>query len=198
MSARLPAAGALIAEIGSITEAAARLRRMFDDSFAAPPPGAPEHQEDFIAIRVGASPCALRLAEIASLHMDLPILPVPTPRPDLLGIVALRGVLAPLYDLAALLHRAQPTRPRWMIFVRSPELVGFAFESFESHLRVAQSACVAMPGQALDEHGGQGQREAGDAGKVMRHVSGAVQAGSVLRPIIQLSSLVEMLKGENS
>jgi chemotaxis signal transduction protein len=189
VSARVPAADGSIAGIGSIADAATRLRRTFDAGFAAPPPAAPERRHDFIAIGVGASSYALRLAEIASLHKDLPILPVPTPRAELLGIVGLRGVLAPMYDLAALLRHARATRPRWMIFVRAPELVGFAFETFETQLRLPQSACMAAE---------RGEREAADTGRAARPVGGALQAGGVIRPIIQLASLVAALKGENS
>ena len=83
-----------------------RVALRVEDSLAEYPAIAHAGQrgEDFLAIRVGADPYTFRLSEIAGLHVGVKIVPVPSPAVQLLGMVAIRGMLAPIYDLAALLH----------------------------------------------------------------------------------------------
>ena len=145
---------------------AVALRRLFDDTFTVPAEMRADCSEDLLAIRVGSNPYALRLSEIAGLHADLKIVPVPTPAAQLLGIVGIRGTMAPIYDLAALLGYPPITGPRWIAFARAQQSVGFAFETFESHLRVAQTSS-----------------------------DGSVRAAGLIRPIIHMASVVAMLKG---
>ena len=79
-------------------------------------------------------------------------------------------MMAPIYDLGVLLGYPPAADPRWTVFVRAPQTVGFAFETFESHLQVMVSS-----------------------------VSGAtVRAAGALRPIIDMPSVVTMLKGQIS
>src|SRR6202030_4383581 len=94
---------------------AAALRCLFDSSFAAAASSTTGPLEDLLAICVEGDPYALRLSEIAGLYVDVKIVPVPGPIAQLLGIVSLRGKLAPVYDLAALLHYPLAVSPRWMI-----------------------------------------------------------------------------------
>jgi hypothetical protein len=146
------------------------LRRRFDESFAAPAASSPERLEDLLAIRVGADPYVLRLSQVAGLSAGLKFAPVPSPVASLLGIVGVRGMMAPIYDLGALLGYPHAADPRWTVFVRAPLTVGFAFETFESHLQVLASSVT-------------GER---------------VRAAGALRPIIDMSSVVAMLKGQIS
>src|ERR1700675_3898235 len=108
---------------------AATLRRHFDEAFAAPTSPIAEPLEDLLAIRVGSDPYALRLSEIAGLHVGVKIVPIPSPAAQLLGIVGIRGVMAPIYDLAALLGYPPAASPRWIALARAAQPVGFAFES---------------------------------------------------------------------
>ena len=161
---------------------AALLRSLFDESFAEPAQSGRERSEQLLAIRVGGDPYVLRISEVAGLHADLRIVPIPSPAVNLLGIVGLRGVMAPVYDLAALLGYPRAANPRWVVFVRAPQLVGFAFDVFDSHLQVGD-ASLAM-----------GEAEAGTVA-TGRHTRGAVHTDGVLRPIIHLASVVVTLKG---
>jgi chemotaxis signal transduction protein len=165
---------------------AATLRRRFDEGFAAPGASMTERLEDLLAIRVGSDPFALRLSEIAGLHVGVKIVPVPSPVAQLLGIVGIRGMMAPIYDLAAILRYPPAANSRWFVFARAPQPVGFAFEAFESHLQV--SPAYLTNGNDDDAgRGGTGQ-----------HVRGTVRAAGALRPIIHLASVLAMIGGKHS
>jgi chemotaxis signal transduction protein len=172
--------------VASMVGTAAALRRLFDASFAAPAASRPERREDLLAIRVGSDPYALRLSEIAGLHVGVKMVPVPSPAVQLLGIVGIRGIMAPIYDLAALLRYPPAPNPRWLIFARASPPVGFAFETFECHLQVSQSSLANGNGEDAGT-GGTGQ-----------HMRGTVRGAEALRPIIHLASLVEMTRNKNS
>ena len=167
---------------GNPTGTAASLRRLFDEGFAAPAESRRERAEQLLAIRVGADPYVLRISEVAGLHADLQVVPIPSPAVHLLGIVGLRGVMAPVYDLAGLLDYPRAANPRWVVFARSPQLVGFAFDVFDSHLQVGDASLAT------------GETEVGTVA-AGRHVRGAIRADGVLRPIIHLASVVTTLKG---
>jgi chemotaxis signal transduction protein len=169
---------------------AAALRRLFDEGFAAPAASMTERVTHLLAVRVGSDPYALQLSQISSLHVDLKIVPIPSSTTQLLGIVGIRGELAPVYDLAAFLRYAPATNPRWIVFVRAPTLVGFAFEAFESHMQVPEAS---LPG-------GEGANAVTGAspGPSRQHLRGAVRAAGAMRPIIHLASVVEMIKDRNS
>jgi chemotaxis signal transduction protein len=161
---------------------ASSLRRRFDASFAAPAQVRRERVEHLLAIRVDAHPYVLRLSEVAGLHADLQVVRIPSPAAHLLGIVGLRGVMAPVYDLAGFLGHPRAATPRWAVFARAPEFVGFAFEAFDSHLQVTDESSATADDEAGSVAGG-------------RHVRGAIRAAGVLRPIIHLASVVATLKG---
>jgi chemotaxis signal transduction protein len=178
MSAEVPHA-----EGASKLGTAAALRRLFDETFAAPAASGSERLQDLLAIRTGSDPYALRLSEIAGLHADLKIVPVPSPAALLLGIVGIRGTMAPIYDLAGLLGYPAVANPRWIVFARGRQAVGFGFEDFESHLQVSDALLVQSEGEV--------------AGIVVagQHLRGTVRVGGVLRPIIHMASIVAMLGG---
>jgi chemotaxis signal transduction protein len=157
--------GAAASAVGS----AQTLRRRFDESFAAPSGSNPESAEDLLAIRVGADPYVLRLSQITGLSAGLKIAPVPSPIASLLGIVGVRGVMAPIYDLGALLGYPRTAHPHWTVFVRAPQTVGFAFETFESHLQISVTSVTGE----------------------------TVRAAGALRRLIDMPSVVAMLKGQN-
>jgi chemotaxis signal transduction protein len=103
----------------------------------------------------------------------------------LLGIVGIRGMMAPIYDLAALLRYAPAANSRWLVLARAPQPVGFAFETFESHLQVAAASLADANDNAGT--GGTGQ-----------HVRGTVRAAGALRPIIHLASVLAMIGSKHS
>ncbi len=157
-------------EAASNAGTAEALRRRFDESFAAPAGSKPQSVEDLLAIRVGADPYVLRLSQIAGLSASLKIVPVPSPIASLLGIVGFRGLMAPFYDLGALLGYQRAAEQRWTVFVRAPQTVGFGFETFESHLQIPVTSVTGE----------------------------TVRAAGALRRIIDMPSVVAMLKGQIS
>jgi chemotaxis signal transduction protein len=169
-------------EAASEAGTAAALRRLFDESFAAPAASLTEPLESFLAVRVGSDPYAFRLSEIAGLHVGVKIVPVPSPAAKLLGIVGIRGMMAPIYDLAALLRYPPATNSRWFVFARGPQPVGFAFETFESHL-LSQASLASSNGEDAAAGG---------------HMRRTVRDGGTLRPVIHLASMLEMIRGKQS
>jgi chemotaxis signal transduction protein len=164
---------------------AAGLRRHFDESFAAAPASATQPLEDFLAIRVGSDPFVFRLSEIAGLHVGVKIVPVPSPAVQLLGIVGIRGVMAPIYDLAALLRYPLSVNSRWFVIARAPQPIGFAFEAFESHLLVSRASLTDG-----------GDEDAGTS--ATGPLRGMVRTAGALRPIIHLASMLEMIGDRHS
>ena len=168
------------AHAASAAGTATQLRRAFDESFAAPLSSQSERHEDFLAIRVGPDRYGIRLAEIGGLHADLRIVPVPSPAAQLLGVVGIRGTMAPIYDLGAFLGYPPASGPRWSVLLRGPQSVGFAFDGFDAHLKVP-AAALAL-GDAGNAAGGQ-------------HLYGTVRVAATLLPIIHLNSILPTLKG---
>ena len=166
------------------TGSASALRRLFDDSFAAAATAKSTRLEGLLAIRLGSDPYALRLSEIAGLHAGVKIVPVPSANAQLLGIVGLRGIMAPIYDMAALLRYPPAANPRWVVLARMSEPVGFAFETFESYLQVPETSLANDEGNA-------------NAGAARQHTSGTVRAAGALRPIIRMTSVVELIGDKN-
>jgi chemotaxis signal transduction protein len=115
------------------------LRAAFDEAFARPYPTDPPDQTDLLAIAVGGEPYALRLEQVRVVQADPRLVSVPSPRPDLLGLAGVRGVVAPVYDLARLLNHPRVGAPRWLALVRTSAPFAVAFERFEQHLRLPTS-----------------------------------------------------------
>jgi purine-binding chemotaxis protein CheW len=161
----------------SLEHAAAELRRAFDQTFAEPPRSAALAGEGFLAVQVAGNAYALRLGEVAGLFKDRRVIPLPDAPPGMLGIGGFRGKVVPVYDLAALLGHG-PARgfPRWLVLASAGEPVGLAFDAFEG---------------LLSAQAEEGARARGD---VRAHVSEALRAGGGVRPIVDVSSLVESVK----
>jgi purine-binding chemotaxis protein CheW len=155
------------------------LREEFDRGFAQAPVPASAGQERLLAIQAGA-PCLLRLSAIRAIHTDRVLLPLPSRLPELLGITGIRGELAPVFDLAALLGYAPARAPRWLALTASPggAILGLAFSAFDAHVLAAPQQF--LPATAM---------QAGPA----RHVEHAVQLDGGLLPLIGLASLTDEL-----
>ncbi len=115
------------------------LRRAFDRSFAEAPRRLDAPTEDFLAIRLGGNPHALRLSELKGLFGDKRIVPVPSGLRELMGLAGFRGTILPVYDLGILLGDAPSVAARWLV-VTSAKPVAFAFEWFEGLLRLDREA----------------------------------------------------------
>ncbi len=165
------------ADVTAGMDKAARLRRDFDLTFAEPARLAQADAEVLLALRVAGEGYAVRLAAVAGLFVDRGIVPLPGTGPELLGIAGLRGGLVAVYDLGALLGYPRSESPRWLALLRSGSTVGLAFEELDGTLRVAPQDLSPAAGPA---HGG-----------LVREV---VRAGSVLRPVVDVASVLETIK----
>lgn len=158
---------------------AAALRWAFDASFTSRQTLEAPALEDLLAIRVGSQPYALRMSEIAALHLDRKFVPLASHMSEMLGVAAFHGVLAPVFDLRVLLGYPHGPTPRWAVLARTPDPLALAFDLFEAHLRVpAEDVFSETP-----EHKGTRQR----------HVRGAVRTADVVRPLIHVASIIEAL-----
>ncbi|MGE0709808.1 MAG: chemotaxis protein CheW [Planctomycetota bacterium] len=83
------------------------LRAAFDASFAAPRAAPPVGRVELLALRCGGEPFALRRAEVAAVERGLSVVPPPGGPPGLRGLAARRGRLLAVWDLAALVTRAE-------------------------------------------------------------------------------------------
>jgi chemotaxis signal transduction protein len=126
---------------------ASELRTAFDQSFAELPNEATVHVENFLAIRIGSDPFAMRLRDVAGLYADRAITSLPSPVSELVGIAGFRGGLVPVYDLRALLGYPTSEPTRWLVLVTTqlepsapPTPVALAFDRFDGHLRVSPDA----------------------------------------------------------
>jgi purine-binding chemotaxis protein CheW len=156
---------------------ALEMRTAFDCSFAQARETCEVAQQDFVAIRVGADPYAIRLADIAGLYVDRRITRLPSPNPAFLGIAGLRGALVPVYDLAVFLGHPSGETCRWLLLIGGTSL-GLAFEKFEGHLR-GPPAAVSTP---------VGERRTGGVAQEVLHL------GDAPRPLIQVRALFQSIE----
>jgi chemotaxis signal transduction protein len=159
-----------------MTGRAAALRRDFDRSFAAAPISADAAKLELLAVQMGTKRFALRLSDVAGLFVDKKIVSVPGSGPTSLGIAGFRGSIAPVYDLQKILGLSASHAPRWLVIAAAAP-VAFAFEAFEGQLRVSPAAIRA---QTADDTNG--------------FTTNFVETDGVLRPIIELSSVLNTIK----
>lgn len=117
------------------------LRREFDASFAAATRVVDENFEDLLMVRVCSDDYALRARELSGISALRKLIQVPSPSPELLGLVAVRGVLVPVFGLSLLLGYAPDAEPvRWLALVGSEQPLAFAFHALTGFRRVPHSA----------------------------------------------------------
>ncbi len=117
---------------------ATALREAFDKERAAPVSSRRDEQtESLLAIRVSKDSYAIQASEISGLIVGRKIVRLPSSVPELLGIAGVRGVLVPVYSLAALLgYSAENDEPRWLALCGTEDCIALAFGDFESYLRI--------------------------------------------------------------
>jgi len=152
---------------------ASELRDAFDRGFAAAvlPPDA--SRSDMLCVQIGGQPCAVRIGDIASLHAELRIVPLPSRAPELLGVAAIRAIVLPVYDLAGVLGMPGSAAARWIAVHRDGQ-AGFAFERYDGHARTAEDSLKP-------------------AGK-RSHVAGQLVIGGQPRLVIDLGSVLAALE----
>ena len=171
-----------IYDVASTT--AESLRHSFDAVFAAPVVLASADFTDVLAIQVGADDYALRLSQIDGLYADRKLVEVPGPIDELLGLAGIRGMLVPVYDLAAFLGYPRASALRWFVLARAAQPVGLAFGAFHGHLR--------LTGTALAESDLAAQRVG--PGALSDHLRGSVQTPGLLRPLIDIAAVLATIE----
>jgi chemotaxis signal transduction protein len=159
---------------------AARLRETFDRAFARAPASDDDEKEDFLLVRTGGAPYALRMAEITGVAARRTIVPVPGRRAELLGLAGIRGSLVCVYSLCRLLGQGSATEDAtWLALAAlgDDEPVGLAFEALEGFLRVTKVDVHATP-----------DAQAGGRARSL------VQAGASPRPVIDLSTILAVIQ----
>jgi purine-binding chemotaxis protein CheW len=157
---------------------AAELRAAFDAAFARPAEAPVRDAVALLALRAGGEPVALRVLETAGILAARPIVPVPSPRPELLGIAGIRGAVVPIYSLARLLGRADDGAPRWIVLAAAgAERIGLAVAAFERH--------VVVPAAQL--------RPAARGGGAEGHAPELLQEEGGATPVLSVPSLVRAI-----
>jgi chemotaxis signal transduction protein len=121
--------------------AAAELSRIFDESFVRETISSYARYERFLLIRAGEEPFAVRTLDVAELVAGTRVVRVPSHMPETLGILAIRGVLVPVFELARLLGRsASGRRQSWVMVINRESPIALAFDKFDGQVEVSQSA----------------------------------------------------------
>lgn len=155
----------------------ADLRSAFDGSFAGPPPAKPEDRLSLIAIRLGNETLVLRTDQITGVAKCRRITPLASRIPELLGVTGMRGLLVPVFSLAALLGQARNEKCSWLVLAHRESPVTLAFDEFEGQIEI-QRTCLCD-----------------DAGATpRRHVRQLAQTGSGVRAVIDVPSVVEAIR----
>jgi purine-binding chemotaxis protein CheW len=164
---------------GQLTmKTATELRLAFDQTFANLPSEPERDVEDVLAMRVGEERYLLRLHEVAGIQVDRKLVPLPSPMKELLGVIGVRGVMVPIYDLATLLGYAANKEPRWFVMARAPKPIGFAGGAPETLLRVPRSAFALADAERAEPSA---------------HLAGLIRIEDTLRPVIDLASVLRSL-----
>lgn len=120
-----------------------RLKREFDQSFAAAERASELEFEDLLVVRVASATYAVRARETNGLTTTAGASGVPSPMPELEGLVGLRGALVPLFRLSALLGSGEAAEAsRWMLLMGRDEPIGLGFQEPEGYHRLPRAALV--------------------------------------------------------
>jgi chemotaxis signal transduction protein len=155
----------------------AEMRRVFDQSFAAPPVESTDAFHSMLAIRVAGEAMAVRLADITTLViLKGTVLPVPSRVPELAGITGIRGTVVPVFSLAALLGlKVAGREARWVLLCGQRQgSIAFAFEQFEKHIKAGLGDVYP----------------AASADKARRYVTESLRHEGALRPIVNVAGIV--------
>jgi len=119
-----------------ILEQCERLARAFDREFALP--FASEHRElrDLIVTRLGTHWYALPVDELAGVHQKTTIRFLPDAPPQCRGLAGLRGRIAAVYDLGAVLGSPSPEISSWIVQTKADPDVALLVPRADRYLRV--------------------------------------------------------------
>lgn len=154
------------------------LRQEFDAGFAREPSGAAVETCDLLAIRVAGEPYALLVEDISELAQGRKIVPMPSRRPDVMGVAAIRGTLVSVHSLASLLgHGSDEARVPWLAVCLNSEGIALAFGLLERLHRVRTGDVSRSDGSSVR--------------------MGAVRLGGQSRPIVNVRSIAGAIDGKH-
>jgi purine-binding chemotaxis protein CheW len=169
----------------TLTERAAALRAQFARSFAEPQHLDLTPREDFLGIRLGDAPYALRLADIAGLFAGKKITRVPGPNAALYGIASFRGSILPVYNLTTVAGFPLADPPHWLALSASAP-IAWGFSGFDGHLRCTDADLAASAETQTDDPR--------NAGLVRTYLT----ADTITRPVMELKAVIESIVGPSS
>jgi chemotaxis signal transduction protein len=159
----------------------AKLREEFDQAFARQRVREVEHGEDVLAVRLGRDAYALRISEVASVHVGARVVSVPTDLGSLRGIAAFRSNVVAVYDLGSLLGARAAGDPHGpppaIVLVRARSTVALAVTSVRGYARIDRGRLPVS--LAARQH--------------PAHVVGVLQLGDTPTMLVDLSSVLETL-----
>lgn len=160
------------------TDQLAALRRSFDEAFAVPPRLREQGLEQLLLIRVAGEALALKTLHVTGLVRIGRILPIPSRIPELLGITGIRGTLAPVFDLAALLgFHPGGAQPRWLALTCGETQIALAFDQIEGQIAVSRASFY--------EHQASATRE---------HIKEVARMEHAVRPVADIPAVVEAIR----
>lgn len=114
-----------------------QLRAAFDRTFAEPYPPPRRDSLALIALTIAGEAYAIRLDQIATVHVDVRIGAVPSKARGLVGLATIRNVIVPVHDLGVLLgHRTSPVAGRWLVVARGEAPLAWAFDQLDGQVRI--------------------------------------------------------------
>ncbi|VTR92559.1 chemotaxis protein : Putative chemotaxis signal transduction protein CheW OS=Actinoplanes friuliensis DSM 7358 GN=AFR_25675 PE=4 SV=1: CheW [Gemmata massiliana] len=155
-----------------------QMRRSFDQVFAAPDPPPAGERDDFVAVRVGGRPFALRVAELVRIEAGRKIVALPGGDPWLLGLAACQGKLIPVYSLELALGDRTTGENTWLGICGREDPLGLAFGALEGYFRVPRA----------DVYG------PGEAGSQQNDAHRSVSIGGALRTVVHLPSVLAAIR----
>ncbi len=132
------------------------LREAFDRGFADAYLPPPLDSLALIAITIAGTAYALRLDQIATVHVDVRIGNVPSKARGLAGLAAIRNVVVPAFDLGVVLgHRTVPAAGRWLVVAKGEVPRAWLFDHLDGQFRIEPPAGGLV---GLVEIGGRSRR----------------------------------------
>lgn len=165
---------------------AVELRQAFDQVFAAPDVVRTADLDDFLGIRVGGKPFALRVTELSRIEAVGKIIPLPGGNPWLLGLTNSQGKLVPVFSLElALGFERTVGECGWIAICDREEPLGLVFDSVEGYSRIARTDIVSSAnGESSGKHDQQTIRSGGDLRSVIHlpHILESIRERILVHP----------------
>ncbi len=111
------------------------LAKAFDASFAEPISDRRVVTRDYLVLRLEGRLFAIRVDELASVHKQRTIAPLPSPPRSCLGLAGVRGQVVVVYDFGELVGQGSARSGGWLLQSKKNPEVAFAVPEAERYLR---------------------------------------------------------------